>query len=174
MKFLFAVISLSLMALTSCDNTSKSQKKHINEAQVKEAFIEINKAYIEVEDRQIDDYLNRRQWNFNRTQSGLRYLIYKQGVGNGIATESVVRIEYTVSLIRGEVLYSSATDGDKVIVVDKTEEPSGLHEALHLMKVGDRAKLVIPSYLAYGLLGDEKKIPAKATLFYDVFVKEVR
>jgi len=36
------------------------------------------------------------------------------------------------------------------------------------MRQGDRAKLIVPSHLAFGLLGDLKKIPAGATLVYDI------
>ena len=36
------------------------------------------------------------------------------------------------------------------------------------MKVGDIAKFILPSHLAFGLLGDEEKIPKRATLVYHV------
>jgi len=36
------------------------------------------------------------------------------------------------------------------------------------MRVGDRAKFIIPSHLAFGLIGDQKKIRHKATLVYDL------
>jgi FKBP-type peptidyl-prolyl cis-trans isomerase len=36
------------------------------------------------------------------------------------------------------------------------------------MNVGDRAKFIVPSHLAFGLLGDQKMIPPQATLVYDV------
>ena len=41
------------------------------------------------------------------------------------------------------------------------------------MKVGDKAKFIIPSHLAFGLLGDENKIPKRATLVYDVELIDV-
>lgn len=156
-----------------CDDNKITHKRNIDKSKVDKAFIKINKAYIKVEDQQIDDYLNRRNWNFTRTKSGLRYLIYKKGVGRKIKSGDIVTIEYTINLIRGEEVYSSKSLGDKTFKVDESDEPSGLHQAIKLMKVGDRAKVVIPSYLAYGLMGDDKKIPAKATLFYDIYVKKV-
>ena len=165
---------LSLL-FTSCDNEVKQQvKKGLDKRKVEQVLAEMNKEYIDVENQQIDDYLNRRNWNFTKTKSGLRYHIYKEGVGQSPITGSTVSIEYEISLIRGEVVYSSKELGPKVFVVDKSEEPSGLHEAIKYMKVGGKAMLVIPSYLAYGLLGDENKIPKKATLFYNVYLKEVK
>jgi len=37
-----------------------------------------------------------------------------------------------------------------------------------LLRVGDCAKIIIPSHLAYGLIGDQKKILHKASLVYDI------
>jgi FKBP-type peptidyl-prolyl cis-trans isomerase len=165
---------LILLSFWSCRPDPQPQHKTFKEGEVKEVLVEINKNYIEKEDIQIDDYLRRRSWDFNRTASGLRYLIYQQGIGNKPVAGQTVVLEYEISLIRGEVIYSSQRNGPKQFVVDRSDEPSGLHEAVKLMKVGDKAKVVLPSYLAYGLLGDEDKIPTKATLFYDLYLKEVR
>jgi FKBP-type peptidyl-prolyl cis-trans isomerase len=54
----------------------------------------------------------------------------------------------------------------------------GLDEAMQLLKVGDRAKLILPSHLAFGLVGDDNCVPRKAILIYDVqiidFVKPTK
>ena len=162
------------LVFASCDDASNNSKRKIDKEKLDKELVALNKANIEVEDRQIDDYLNRRGWNFERTKSGLRYFIYQKGLGQMPYSGGSVVIDYEISLIRGEVLYSSKELGPKVFVVDKSEEPSGLQEAIKLLKVGDKAKLVVPSYLAYGLLGDDNKIPTKATLFYDIYLKEIR
>jgi len=36
------------------------------------------------------------------------------------------------------------------------------------MKVGDRAKAILPSHLGHGLLGDRQKIPPQSILYIDV------
>jgi FKBP-type peptidyl-prolyl cis-trans isomerase len=168
------LVLLVILGLQSCNTAEKPKQKSIQKAVLDRQLEQINKAYIEKEDVQIDDYLNRRHWNFERTASGLRYFIYQKGLGKSPTSENTVVLDYEISLIRGEVIYSSKQLGEKVFVVDNSEEPSGLHEAVKMLKVGDRAKLVIPSYLAYGLLGDDDKIPMKATLFYDVYLREVK
>jgi FKBP-type peptidyl-prolyl cis-trans isomerase len=43
-----------------------------------------------------------------------------------------------------------------------------------LMRTGSRAKLIVPSHLAFGLLGDLKKIPEQAVLVYDIELVEVK
>ena len=49
-----------------------------------------------------------------------------------------------------------------------SNEESGLHEALQLMKVNEKARLIVPSYLAHGLLGDSEQIPPQSILLIDV------
>ena len=160
--------------LIACnDPQPKPQKKQLDPKEVAKDLAKVHKRNIAIEDQQIDDYLKRRGWDFIRTKSGLRYKIYQKGVGLHPKDGQRVVLEYTVNLIRGDVIYSSKKDGLKEFVIGEDDEPSGLHEAVKLMSVGSRAKLILPSYLAYGLIGDEKKVPASATLFYDLYLKEV-
>ena len=49
---------------------------------------------------------------------------------------------------------------------------SGLDEAMVYLHLGDIAKLIIPNHLAYGLHGDDNRIPEYATLVYTVKVLE--
>jgi FKBP-type peptidyl-prolyl cis-trans isomerase len=51
---------------------------------------------------------------------------------------------------------------------------SGLEEVILFLKKGDRAKIIIPSHLAFGLVGDGNKIPAMATLVYDLELIELK
>jgi len=174
LKLSFYILLVFGLFIASCDDSETKEKNKIDKDILEEVLVQINKSNIAVEDRQIDDYLERRNWDFERTSTGLRYYVYQSGAGHQPYSGVSVVLEYEVSLIRGEVLYSSKTLGPKIFVVDKAEEPSGLQEAVKLLKVGDKAKIVVPSYLAYGLLGDDDKIPPKATLFYDVYLREIR
>ena len=53
-------------------------------------------------------------------------------------------------------------------IVGKDYVESGLHEGIAFMNAGDKALIIIPSYLAHGLAGDLKKIPFRSTIVYDV------
>ena len=175
MRFISALLLISIFMLYSCDDDQiKKKKKALNPKEVSNALADVHRRNIKIEDQQIDDYLQRRGWDFTRAKSGLRYKIYKEGIGLYPKEGQRVVLEYTISLIRGDIVYDSKKDGDKTFVIGKGDEPTGLQEAVQLMKVGARAKLILPSYLAYGLIGDENRIPASATLFYDLYIKEVR
>ena len=172
-KSMLIFVSLVLL-LSACDDPENRNSKSIDKQKLEESLVKVNRKYIDVENQQIDDFMHRRKWNgFIKTNTGLRYYIYKKGIGKIPIAGSMVGVEYTISDIKGNLLYDSKKLGKKVFQIDKNEEPTGLDEALRLMKLGAKAKLIVPSYLAYGLLGDENKIGQKVTLIYDVYLTEV-
>ncbi len=164
-----------LLTSISCNHTVENKNEpKIDKSVVKKIIEETNRRNVEIEDRQIDDYLNRRHWNFERTKSGIRYKIYRKGRGVRPVPGDVVYLEYTLSLIRGDVVYDSKKDGPLVFTVDRQDLPAGLHEFVKIMHVGDKAKLIVPSYLGYGATGDEKKVPPRSTLIYDLELVKVK
>ena len=171
-RYIFGLL-IFVFILSSCDEPKKKAIT-IDKTILKESLVKVNKKYIDVENTQIDDFMRRRAWQgFNKSKSGLRYKIYKKGIGKTPVSGSIISIEYSIIDIKGNMLYDSEKLGRKEFKVDKNEEPSGLNEAVKLMKLGARAKLIVPSYLAYGLIGDENKVGQKATLIYDIHIVEV-
>lgn len=140
---------------------------------VKEELLQANKLAVDAEDVQIKNLIQRCGWKMQETGTGLRYLIYRQGSGPVANTGQTVIIRYEVRLITGDLVYSSEHNGLKEFRIGSGGVESGLEEAILKLRKGDHAKLVIPSYLAHGLAGDQDKIPPKATLIYDVEILEL-
>lgn len=160
--------SALLFASCACNQTETTDEYKPEETEIKK-FIEVkNQENVGIEDQQIDDYLNRRNWSFQKTKSGLRFLIYENGSGIKPSPGNTVQLEYSLNLIRGEQIYTSKNGKPMRFTVDMDDVPSGLNEFVKMMKVGDKAKLIVPSYLGFGVSGDDDKIPARATLFYDL------
>ncbi len=134
----------------------------------KEPLVNVNKTLVSRERAQIDDYIARYGWTMETSGTGLRYQIYKKGNGRAPQKDMNATIRFRVNLLNGEVVYDSKNDGLKSFKLGKAEVESGLEEGIMLMQVGDRARLIIPSHLAFGLLGDDQKIPKRATLVYDL------
>jgi len=173
-NWIVLALIVSLMFSIGCGDPKKNGKPfQLDPKKVENTLAELHKKNIKIEDQQIDDYLNRRGWDFTRTKSGLRYKIYKEGIGLKPKEGQGVVLEYQLNLIRGELIYDSKKDGVKMFTVGEADEPTGLQEVVQLMEVGSRAKVILPSYLAYGAVGDENKIPPRATLFYDLYLKEI-
>lgn len=163
------IISL-ICLLSAC--TSEVQKQKVGgytEQQFKDGLVAINKTLMESEDRLIEKFIERKQWPVISTGTGLRYLIYEKGKGQNLAKiGQYASISYTISLLNGKVCYQSKLGEKKSFTIEADDVESGLHEGVKYMKVGDKAKLIIPSHLAHGLIGDMDKIPPKSTIIYDL------
>ena len=70
----------------------------------------------------------------------------------------IVIIEYNITDLQDNILYSKDELGQKEYVVDKEDFISGLQTGIKLMKVGETITFVIPSYNAFGISGDGNKI----------------
>lgn len=180
MNFKFKLIFfLSLVTMISCKEnqqkeTNQSKSKVDNPDKYKQDLENANKIYQQNEAFQMDDYAKRNGWNMKQTNSGVRYLIYQQGQGRKIENELIVRFNFRVNLLNEVICYDSKIEGPKEIRMGHADVVSGLEEALLLMRVGDKAKVIIPSHLAYGWIGDSDKIPTRAVLIYDVEILKVR
>ena len=165
------IVLLPLMVLLACCAGEETKReKTIPDKDIKESLVEANKKVVKTEEQHIKNLIARYGWEMEQAGTGLRYMIYEEGNGPSIVTGDIVEAAYEVRLITGDRGYSSEEQGNLVFKVGKGEVISGLEQGILLLRVGDKAKFVIPSHLAYGLLGDDEKIPTKATLIYDIQV----
>jgi len=164
-----AILIAFVLSFSSC-NQDDGQHKPIDPNQYKKPLLEANKVLVRSEDEDIEYYIARHKWAMTETGSGLRYMIYNQGKGKHVETEKVVRYRYETSLLTGKICYSSEKSGPKEFLVGRGGVESGLEEAVLHLREGDRAKIILPSHLAFGLVGDDNCIPKKATVVYDLEV----
>ena len=115
-----------------------------------------------------------RDWKMTTTGSGLQYFIYEEGEGRAPIRKEIAEIEYAITLLDGTEGYKTNDNEYEEIVMDQSDIESGLQEALKLMKVGDRMKLIIPSHIGHGILGDMKKIPPLTTLVVDIHLLGIK
>lgn len=171
LRFQYLVFLLFGLGLVSCNNKpNQIETRNLNQSQVTEKLLEANKAVIEIENQQIDKYIAENNWEMIETPTGLRYQFIEKG--NGPVTENgkMVKFEYEVKLISNELIYSSKQSGPKEFRIGSGGVESGLEEGILLLRVGDKIRFIIPSYLAHGLSGDQDRIPPKATLIYTIKV----
>lgn len=135
----------------------------------KEQSIELNAAWAEDEEFHIEQYLKRRpNWKMQETGTGLRYMIFQQGDGDSAIRGYYAKVDYKISLLTEEVLYSSSQSGPTSFKIDHSEVESGLQEGIKKMRVGDKGIFIVPSHLAHGLLGDMDKIPPLETILMEI------
>lgn len=164
-----------LVVLPGCASPEKEQKENgqIDRKRARESLEVANRYLVKQEQNRIDDYIRRHQLNVVETGSGLRYAILKNGQGEKVETGKIVQLAYEVKLLTGDRIYSSEEDGLLSFIVGKGGVPSGLEEGIKYLHEGDEAVFIIPSHLAYGLLGDDSRIPPRAALVYQIEVSRL-
>lgn len=165
--FLFFISVMLLLSSSQCRQPVPAEKKE-NDTSYRESLLKANQEAVRIENEQIDDYIRRHRLDMTETETGIRYQIYKPGIGAKAKTGFTVKLDYTLTLLTGDTVYTAAKDGPLTFEIGKGQVITGLEEAILLLRVGDRAKIIIPSHLAFGLIGDQKKILHKASLVYDL------
>ena len=112
---------------------------------------------------------------YDETDSGLRYQILQKGTGKQATKGAGVSVHYKGQLLDGTVFDSSYKRKEPIdFNVGLGQVISGWDEGIQLLKVGDKARFVIPSDLAYGDAGAGGVIPPGATLIFDVELMDVK
>lgn len=163
------------IAISSCSGSQNRTNEHKKRVEIPlETYIKVNKQLVAEEQKSIEDYVSREGLNMDKTQTGLWYLITKEGEGNKITKGKVVTLNYSIHLLDGTLCYSSEKDGHKIFLVGQGGVESGLEEGILMMQEGSKAIFIMPPHLAHGLVGDDAKIPSRAIIRYDVEVLNVR
>jgi len=112
---------------------------------------------------------------YTETASGLRYKVLQEGNGKQAEKGNNVSVHYKGQLVDGTVFDSSYDRKQPIdFQVGIGQVIAGWDEGLLLLKVGDKARFVIPSNLAYGSQGAGGVIPPDATLIFDVELMNVK
>jgi peptidyl-prolyl cis-trans isomerase A (cyclophilin A) len=112
---------------------------------------------------------------FDKTDSGLRYKMIQKGEGKKAEAGKTVAVHYEGSLENGKVFDSSYPRKKPIeFRLGQGQVIEGWDEGIALLQVGDKARFVIPSDLAYGASGAGGVIPPHATLIFDVELMDVK
>lgn len=127
------------------------------------------------EDIDIKIFLQRKKdWKITETGSGLRYYIYKNGNGPLAESGMTAEVKFEITKLDGAVCYKTEGLETETFKIDKSEIETGVQEGIKYMHVGDKIKLIIPSHLGHGLVGDFDKIPPLTTLVVDLELISLR
>ena len=130
---------------------------------------------IEEAKKQAEAALEEVAAGFNKTDSGLRYQILQKGNGQQAAKGKGVSVHYKGMLTDGTVFDSSYQRKQPIdFTLGVGQVIAGWDEGIQLLKVGDKARFVIPSHLAYGSQGAGGVIPPNAILIFDVELMDVK
>lgn len=104
-----------------------------------------------------------------KTNTGIRYVIMRQGEGAMPKPGDKVNVLYVGRLLDGKI-FDQATDPAKPFSfrIRREQVIEGWDQALQLMKTGEKRLVIIPPELAYGTRGQPPKIGRNATLVFEI------
>lgn len=104
-----------------------------------------------------------------KTQTGIRYIILREGSGPTPVPGDKVNVLYVGRLLNGKV-FDQATEADKPFTFRVRREAviEGWDQVLQLMKQGEKRIVIIPPEMAYGTRGQPPKIGRNATLVFEM------
>lgn len=106
------------------------------------------------------------------TDSGLQYMVLKEGKGDVIDPTSKVKLHYHGTTIDGQVFDSTVDRNEPYETVANIFIP-GFNEGLAMMKVGSKYKFFIPQELAYGAQQRGQLIKPFSALIFEVEILEI-
>ncbi len=101
------------------------------------------------------------------TESGLHYEVIKAAEGPKPKDSDTVKVDYIGTLVDGTEFDSSIARGEPAVFGVGQVIP-GWSEALQMMEVGSKYRVVIPSELAYGETGAPPVIEPNSVLVFEI------
>ena len=139
---------------------------------------------IKVDDKLITEYLAKNKIQATKAPQGTYVEIITPGEGDAADTSKVLKVFYTGRTIGSDKAFDSNTDSafghKQVFSVNMGALPGtpgsvikGWTDGLSLLKKGAKARLYIPSALAYGSQGAGGQIKPNENLLFDVEVVDI-
>ena len=134
------------------------------------AMIEERKAK---EPEELKKYLKANKIFSKPTATGLYFIELIKGKGKKAESGKTVKVHYTLKLLDSTLIESSVGKEPISFVLGSKQVIPGWEEGIAMMKVGGKAKLIIPSNLAYGADGSGTAIMPYTPLDFEVELLDV-
>ena len=175
MKIITVVCLFILMACRNPEPVENQSPNLSKSKWSKEHSIDFNQEIHIREELDIQIYLeHHKDLNMSKTESGLRYIIARGTYEDAKPAREgeIVTLDVKTSILKtGEICHQ--TDSIPLrFVLGKSDVPSGLQEGVKLMRITDKARFILPSYLGGGLLGQDF-IPPQAVLIIDAVLLNI-
>jgi FKBP-type peptidyl-prolyl cis-trans isomerase FkpA/FKBP-type peptidyl-prolyl cis-trans isomerase FklB len=139
------------MAALRDDVTKRTEERAMSNKKASEEFLAKNKTAKDVK----------------TTESGLQYIVEKEGTGASPKATDTVKVHYRGTLIDGTE-FDSSYKRNEPAVFPVNGVIKGWTEALQKMKVGSKWKVFIPAEIAYGEQGQPPTIPPASMLIFEI------
>ncbi len=170
MKYLGLIWIGSLVFFGCKEDMNRKFKTPAKPVNIEEILLNQQREMVKKDSLIIADYLIKEGNDFSQSGTGLRYKIIEQSAGELVKSGERVFLEYVITDLKMDTLYTSEKSGIMKLEVDFSRAESGLHELVKYMRKGEKAVAILPPHLGHGLAGDDYKIPAYTILKFEVKV----
>ncbi len=168
-----AAVALTISVLGCGGNDGRAPAVENRTVPTQEEMIQENRRVVKLENNDIDLYVNRYGYEMQATGTGIRYQMVRETKGESVRPGQWAMVNYRAELLNGDTAYLSEPGHPEAFKVEMDDVESGLHEAIQLMSPGDSAVVIIPSYRAHGLIGDQRNVPMRSTMVYHIGLAKV-
>lgn len=157
------------------EEAEKDQLAERNRAFDKDTMVQ---SQLQKDDIALKNYLQAHNINAQKVGKGTYVQIVNPGAGAQVQDGKFVSLGYTGSTFEGKV-FDSNTDSSKgpaqplIYQVGSGRMIRGLDEGIHLLREGSKARIFIPSMLAYGPQSPSPEIKPFENLIFDIDVLKV-
>lgn len=136
---------------------------------IKEKEEKENAKRLQEEPNRIAKYLKDKNIKTEPKESGLYYIETQLGTGESVKNGDMVVVHYTIYNLDGSLIESSYDYNQPIpFVYGENQMISGIEEAVGYMKVGGKARIIVPSRLGFGDIKIDENLPANSTLVIDL------
>lgn len=169
---LFLMISFS-SCMKNEPRRPVTKSKTYTLADTTEEMKKVNKA----EELKIKRFIEKDSLNIYTASSNGYWFVYleKSEVNTEMPEKGdLVELEYEIKDLNGNMIYSKEELGRKTYKVDKEDFIPALQIGIKTMKVGEKVRFVIPSYNAFGIVGDQNKIGINQSIISTVTLLNIK
>lgn len=121
------------------------------------------------------EYVEKTWPQAKKTNSGMRYIIEREGTGPTPKPGNSVSVHYTGRLLDGKIFDQNHDPASPFTFrVGRDQVIQGWDQILPMMKRGEKRLVIVPPELAYGSRGQPPKIHRNATLVFEIELLEIK
>ncbi len=169
---LIIVFCICIMNISCSGPVGEKKPPMKSEREISERLMEINRYVVKRNIELTENFVRRTGWDMKRTETGLWYMILKNGEGRIPGKGDRLVISQEIWLLDGSLVELKDSEKVRSFTVANGEVEAGIEEGVLLMRKGSEAKFILPPYLSNGDYGYSNRIPSGSILIYDVKLLE--
>ena len=162
-------LNLEVVDIMTSDEYEEEQKV------LKEREDAENAQRLQGEAQRIAKYVNDNNIIEKPQQSGLYYIEIQAGEGDSVQLGDLVAVHYSIYNM-DDLLIESSYDYNQPLpfVYGDNQMIPGIEEAVGYMKVGGKARIIVPSVLGFGDIKIDDNLPANSILIVDLELVDIQ